>query len=1208
MTISLNSGVTQVLQGPLFAMIVGSTLFIMLAAIATWLLRASSAAIRYSVWQTVFGALLFLPLATLIFPGRVIDSQQISPQHKASIAVAKQSPSRNLFDHSAPSMAIESSGNTIDRASAPAPSRKFSPARENQVTDEGDGSLGSSRRSTTVNSSIDRKRTPMIQVFILAIWTSVTAVLLARLIWGHLQVRALVRASILLDNVDIATRTGIDLRELNRTKLSVSNRLVMPVATGVRSPHILLPADSLMLSSSQLEMVIRHELAHVHRGDVLWSLIFSVTSIVYWFQPLLWIANWVVKREREQACDDAVLAKGVIPDCYAAVLLEYAAKSSGCKIAARQAVAMAQPPLERRLKAILNEATCRRKVGMSHRAIAAISAVALVIGIGMARPTLADKPVDAEKELGDQESEVVADNEVPRVLTGAVVDEDGQPLSGIEIELHYSVWKENESTLERVRTHHKIFDLKSDANGIYSLKAEELGESLTRASFAKANFFVWASGEGRVEMLQARSGPYVVQDGKLPSIELPIGRKISGRVVAPGDDPQGHEVLNPIVRVMGPSWESRPIACDRDGYFSLRVPAIGTIELLASADNFAATRAFANQGEDVGEIELQRGTRVSGRVLDQFGEPLSGVIVAIRNDQLNDIANQHLNGNLIPMSAVRTVMGGRFELPPFAGPCTIAVVTHGRSKNAESVFDDLEADDQPPAIMPRGIDLDGRREHLEITLQAGPTVLVSGTVRWPDGRPAADVEVQSTIMAGGLGVKLRKVKTNGDGKYELEFPQNSEGALVNCLGTRGDDNTWYFAHPMNDVDANQKTMQILGLKKLTDDLTGADWKLIAEQRRPSASTPESARATEAEIALTEISDRYYRESATESVEIDVLVGHLLKFEEEYRGETAALNALRKVLEWTPDSLNETSQKINTQTIQLLSEHYLSHPDLDCVMPYLPDRLLLQRTLEFLELAEAESPHSQVRATSLLVQANLLAERLKWRDYLEEKDWNFGGMSDERNQLLIAQLKEMSSKELQQQIIRKARKLSNEFGDLQRHGFVTNLQSFRMRRYTTDSADRFGMLADRVLFQATRLRPGQVVDDFVGIDVNGEPFKLSDFRGKVVMVMFSANWCGPCKAMYPECRELVRAFKDRPFQLISIMGDDKEDTVIEAHDSGEISWLTTWEGRHGATVEKWNITSWPSVFIIDHQGVIHSTESTSVDRRKMLEKLIKRAED
>ena len=51
---------------------------------------------------------------------------------------------------------------------------------------------------------------------------------------------------------------------------------------------------------------------------------------------------------------------------------------------------------------------------------------------------------------------------------------------------------------------------------------------------------------------------------------------------------------------------------------------------------------------------------------------------------------------------------------------------------------------------------------------------------------------------------------------------------------------------------------------------------------------------------------------------------------------------------------------------------------------------------------------------------------------------------------------------------------------------------------------------------------ETAPEITGDDLNGRPMKLSDFRGKVVVLDFWGDWCGPCRAMYPHERSLVDA--------------------------------------------------------------------------------------
>jgi thiol-disulfide isomerase/thioredoxin len=123
-----------------------------------------------------------------------------------------------------------------------------------------------------------------------------------------------------------------------------------------------------------------------------------------------------------------------------------------------------------------------------------------------------------------------------------------------------------------------------------------------------------------------------------------------------------------------------------------------------------------------------------------------------------------------------------------------------------------------------------------------------------------------------------------------------------------------------------------------------------------------------------------------------------------------------------------------------------------------------------------------------------------------------------------------------------------------------------------------------------LAVGLRAPEIEGRDVDGNPFTLSDYRGRVVLLTFSGNWCGPCRAMYPDERALVERFKGRPFALLSVNTDHDRETLRRSISQGEITWRCWWEsGVDGPICSRWMIESFPQVYLLDHRGVIRSRE-------------------
>ena len=85
---------------------------------------------------------------------------------------------------------------------------------------------------------------------------------------------------------------------------------------------LLLPTDIAdRLGPAQLQAVVAHELVHVRRRDNLWAALHAIVQAIFWFNPLVWWMGARLVAEREQACDEAVLAQGADAEGYAASIL-----------------------------------------------------------------------------------------------------------------------------------------------------------------------------------------------------------------------------------------------------------------------------------------------------------------------------------------------------------------------------------------------------------------------------------------------------------------------------------------------------------------------------------------------------------------------------------------------------------------------------------------------------------------------------------------------------------------------------------------------------------------------------------------------------------------------------------------------------------------------------------------------------------------------
>jgi len=156
------------------------------------------------------------------------------------------------------------------------------------------------------------------------------------------------------------------------------------------------------------------------------------------------------------------------------------------------------------------------------------------------------------------------------------------------------------------------------------------------------------------------------------------------------------------------------------------------------------------------------------------------------------------------------------------------------------------------------------------------------------------------------------------------------------------------------------------------------------------------------------------------------------------------------------------------------------------------------------------------------------------------------------------------------------------------------------------------LAGREKFKMEHLTVGGVAPEIVGEDIAGKPMKLSDYRGKVVLLDFWGDWCVACRMLLPFNRALVKEMEGRPFELLGVNSDTDRIYARKVELTQKISWRSFWNGgsRFGDISTTWAVEKWPVLYVIDANGVVQMRSAGGHNKDeilKLIEKLVSETE-
>ena len=127
--------------------------------------------------------------------------------------------------------------------------------------------------------------------------------------------------------------------------------------------------------------------------------------------------------------------------------------------------------------------------------------------------------------------------------------------------------------------------------------------------------------------------------------------------------------------------------------------------------------------------------------------------------------------------------------------------------------------------------------------------------------------------------------------------------------------------------------------------------------------------------------------------------------------------------------------------------------------------------------------------------------------------------------------------------------------------------------------------------------GKLAPDFRLQDVSGNPVRLRDLRGQVVLINLWATWCPPCLAEMPDLAAVYNAHKSEEFLILGVDDQERRETVVDflAHNPLPYPILLDTDSR---VARAYGVSFLPASFLIDRRGILRATMAGQSSRAKL----------
>ncbi|MGO9112523.1 MAG: M56 family metallopeptidase [Thermoguttaceae bacterium] len=727
-----------------------------LVAVACYALRKASAHWRYLLWLIVLAKCLTPGLVSVPVPVWLDRAAgRGRPDILSSVAAMPQPNETRL-----PSAAALADPETATTVAAPVATVTKTSQREVMGAAESGAANAISVRNTNLS------------VWFAAAWCSGVAIFITYVSIKAWTTNHRLRLTKLAADPQIAPKVAALAKRLGiRTVPAVYmvDAIAQPFVWGWLRGSIYVPRQFVATGiGDQQEAILAHELAHVARWDVAANLVQIVVQALFFFHPLVWWANWQIRRERENCCDETVIAGlGADPKRYAQAIVdtlvaEYQAKQTVPSLA----VAGRLNNIEQRIQTILSpNRRFRRRPSPTAVATAVLAAAfalptAFVLTAHAGSPdsgsagasTRASSPPndDAAKDRSESVTpkgrnpsgktspkDPEGDKKPSKALayTGQVTDKlTGNPIVGASV----TVLRRVSSRTGRFPEWRKLGETKhqTDADGRYTFTVPP-----EQAADSHLYIEITATHPDYVRFYGGYSFDMLRQNEKLgerpffENLALEPAGKVSGTVETPDGKPAKGVMVKGVSSPARDdpnsfSWEDT--TTNEEGFFQLNLSKRGEAVFWLLPNDYApSTHVLHAKRGDLGHFVLEKGMVLRGRVVDADGKPLKNVWVnaEIRGGP----AKQKIDNSLFDHLARSALSDdkGEFSMAPLpAGDYSLIMADKPRSGSGD-------VHPLPAVFINQEITLDQDRSAKPIEVRATAHVLIAGQYFDSSGKPTS---------------------------------------------------------------------------------------------------------------------------------------------------------------------------------------------------------------------------------------------------------------------------------------------------------------------------------------------------------------------------------------------------------------------------------------------------------------------------------------